>query len=243
MRRLSEQLVTLRAQLAEQSSTLLDQHPRIKELRAQIADLERQVRGEAERLAIAFENDAKSADDRLQSLRRRSTSSRRPRHRPTSRTSSCARSNARRSRSAICSKSWLAKYREATARDNIGASSPEARIISRGIVSNTPSWPKKMPTVLIASLGMFTLAVGFILTGQLMGGPLPASAAVTAPVARTVEPVVPPPVGCAGGCGSAAVAPARCRAACGDARAAEAGGCRPPVPPGRRPPRRRPPIR
>ena len=32
MRRLSEQRVTLRAQLAEQSSTLLDQHPRIKEL-------------------------------------------------------------------------------------------------------------------------------------------------------------------------------------------------------------------
>ena len=53
--------------------------------------------------------------------------------------------------------SYLAKYREATARDNVGASSPEARIISRGIVSNTPSWPKKVPTVLIASLGMFTL--------------------------------------------------------------------------------------
>ena len=40
IRRLSEQRVTLRAQLAEQSSTLLPQHPRIKELRAQIADLD-----------------------------------------------------------------------------------------------------------------------------------------------------------------------------------------------------------
>ena len=68
LRRLSEQQVTLRAQLAEQSSTLLDQHPRIKELRAQIADLERQMRAEAERLARAFENDAKGAADRLQSL-------------------------------------------------------------------------------------------------------------------------------------------------------------------------------
>ncbi len=68
LRRLSEQQVTLRAQLAEQSSTLLDQHPRIKELRAQIADLSRQIRSEAERLAISFENDAKGAADRLQSL-------------------------------------------------------------------------------------------------------------------------------------------------------------------------------
>src|SRR5947207_5294779 len=51
IRRLSEQRATLRAQLAEQSSTLLDNHPRIKELKAQIADLERQVRLEGERLA------------------------------------------------------------------------------------------------------------------------------------------------------------------------------------------------
>ena len=47
IRRLNEQRVTLRAQLAEQSSTLLDNHPRIKELRAQIADLDRQIRDEA----------------------------------------------------------------------------------------------------------------------------------------------------------------------------------------------------
>ena len=38
IRRLSEQRVTLRGQLAEQSSTLLDNHPRIKELKAQLAD-------------------------------------------------------------------------------------------------------------------------------------------------------------------------------------------------------------
>src|SRR5208282_1697964 len=59
IRRLSEQRVTLRAQLAEQSSSLLDGHPRIKELKAQIADLEQQIRAEAESIARSFENDAK----------------------------------------------------------------------------------------------------------------------------------------------------------------------------------------
>ena len=68
MRRLSEQRVTLRAQLAEQSSTLLDQHPRIKELRAQISDLERQMRSEADRLARSLENDAKLASTKVDSL-------------------------------------------------------------------------------------------------------------------------------------------------------------------------------
>ncbi|MET0538223.1 MAG: hypothetical protein ABWZ64_09730 [Xanthobacteraceae bacterium] len=68
MRRLTEQRVTLTAQLAEQSSTLLDQHPRIKELRAQIADLERQMRSEADRLARSVENDAKLASGKVEEL-------------------------------------------------------------------------------------------------------------------------------------------------------------------------------
>ena len=67
IQRLSEQRVTLRAQLAEQSSTLLDNHPRIKELRAQIADLDDQIRNEAETVARSFENDAKLASARMDS--------------------------------------------------------------------------------------------------------------------------------------------------------------------------------
>src|SRR5258708_12893594 len=67
IRRLSEQRVTLRAQLAEQSSSLLDNHPRIKELRAQIADLDHQITAEAAIMARSFENDAKLASARLDS--------------------------------------------------------------------------------------------------------------------------------------------------------------------------------
>ena len=65
IRRLSEQRVTLRAQLAEQSSSLLGNHPRIKELRARIGDLDQQNRKEAEALARSLENDAKLADARV----------------------------------------------------------------------------------------------------------------------------------------------------------------------------------
>jgi tyrosine-protein kinase Etk/Wzc len=68
IRWLSEQRVTLRAQLAEQSSTLLGAHPRIKELKAQIADLDKQIRVEADMLAHSLENDAKLADARRYAL-------------------------------------------------------------------------------------------------------------------------------------------------------------------------------
>ncbi len=68
IRRLSEQRVTLRGQLAEQSSTLLDNHPRIKELKAQLADLDRQIRDEASKISRSLENDARIAEGRVESL-------------------------------------------------------------------------------------------------------------------------------------------------------------------------------
>ena len=170
MRRLSEQRVTLRAQLAEQSSTLLDQHPRIKELKAQIADLDRQIRAEADRLARALENDARIASAKLDSL---GASLDQLKHQAANVNEQdvqlrALEREAKAQRDLL--ESYLAKYREATTRDSIGAGSPDARIISTAIVSNTPSWPKKLPTVLIAALGTFALVVAFTLSGQLLAG-------------------------------------------------------------------------
>src|SRR5450631_242931 len=67
-RRLSEQRVTLRAQLAEQSSTLLDGHPRIKELKAQLADLDHQLREEASKISRSLDNDSRIAGGRVEGL-------------------------------------------------------------------------------------------------------------------------------------------------------------------------------
>jgi uncharacterized protein involved in exopolysaccharide biosynthesis len=187
LRRLSEQRVTLRAQLAEQSSTLLPQHPRIKEMRAQITDLEAQIRSEGERLARSLENDAKLSDARmgtldagLDQLKQQATSS----NEQDVQLRALER-DAKSQRDLL--ESYLAKYREATARDSIEAASPDARVISTATVSSTPSWPKTVPTVLVAALGVLALAVGFALTGELLAG-LPTQAAVLAPVAAAPSP-------------------------------------------------------
>jgi uncharacterized protein involved in exopolysaccharide biosynthesis len=200
MRRLSEQRVTLRAQLAEQSSTLLDQHPRIKELRAQVADLERQMRAEAERFARALDNDAKLASAKLDSL---STSFDQLKRQAASTNEGdvalrALERDAKSQRDLL--ESYLAKYREASARDSISAASPDARIISGATVSNTPAWPKKLPTVLVAALGMLALCVGFVLTGELLSGAAMVPAGVPAAVPATVAPAA------AGAAASSAVA-------------------------------------
>ena len=170
MRRLSEQRVTLRAQLAEQSSTLLDQHPRIKELKAQIADLDRQIRAEADRLARALENDARVASAKVDSLGASLDRLKRQAGNVNEQDVQLRALEREAKAQRELLESYLAKYREATTRDSVGAGSPDARIISTAIVSNTPSWPKKLPTVLIAVLGTFALTVAFTLSGQLLSG-------------------------------------------------------------------------
>ena len=47
IQRLRERQVQLKADIADLSTTLLDNHPRIRALRSQLADLDEQIRGEA----------------------------------------------------------------------------------------------------------------------------------------------------------------------------------------------------
>jgi MinD-like ATPase involved in chromosome partitioning or flagellar assembly len=170
IRRLSEQRVTLRAQLAEQSATLLDFHPRIRELRAQIADLESQIRSEAEKIVRSLESNAKIADARVETLNASlgqlkllaaSSGEQDVELRALEREAKAQRD---------LLESYLAKYREASARDSLEAAPPEARIISRAVVTNTPSYPKKLPVILLVALATLLLAAGWVATGALLGG-------------------------------------------------------------------------
>jgi len=61
IRRLAKQRNAIRAATRRAVSTLLDGHPRIKELRAQIADLDRAMQHEVGRIVHGIENDARIA--------------------------------------------------------------------------------------------------------------------------------------------------------------------------------------
>ena len=185
-RRLSEQRVTLRGQLAEQSSTLLDNHPRIKELKAQLADLDRQIREEAGKISRSLDNDARIAGGRVEGL---SASLEQSKKQATSTNGQdvqlrALEREAKAERDLL--ESYLAKYREATTRENIDAAPADGRIISRALVSNTPAYPKKLPIVLIATLATLMLSAGAVATGELLR--------VTAPRAVAVFTSAPAPV-------------------------------------------------
>jgi polysaccharide biosynthesis transport protein len=183
IRRLSEQRVTLRAQLAEQSSTLLDNHPRIKELKAQIADLDHQITQEAATQARSFENDAKLASARLDS-QMASLDQLKSQAATTNVDDVQLRELERDAKSQRdLLENYLAKYREATARDTANSAPADARVISRATVSNVPAYPKKVPAVLIATLTTLVIAIGFVLTRELLAAPVG-----SAPVRQAPQP-------------------------------------------------------
>ena len=191
VRRLSEQRVTLRAQLAEQSSTLLDGHPRIKELKAQLADIDRQLREEASKISRSLESDARLAVGRVDGL---ATSLDQLKKQASSNNGQdvqlrALEREAKAQRDLL--ESYLAKYREANTRENIEAAPADGRIISRATVSNTPAYPKKLPIVLIATLATLLLTSGAIATGELLRMTAPRRPGVASPeVEREIAPEI-----------------------------------------------------
>jgi succinoglycan biosynthesis transport protein ExoP len=176
LKRLVEQRVLLRAQLAEQSSTLLDRHPRIQELRAQINALDTQIRGELERLVLSIENDARIAASRVEQT---NDAINRVKSQIASATPQdvqlrALEREAKAQRDLL--ESYLARYREATARENIDAAPAEVRVISRATVSNVPAFPKTLPILVVATLATMFLMAAFVLASEIMRQSAPSRA-------------------------------------------------------------------
>ena len=234
IRRLSEQRATLSAQMALEGRTLLPQHPRMKELAAQLADLDAQIKLAAEKTVRGLENDAKIAGSRVDSVNaaleeQKKTSSegneKEIQLRALERDAKAARDQL---------EAYMAKYREATARDDDKAVPPDARIIARALVPPTPSFPKKIPIITIATLSTLVLSIAGVVARELA---LPGSSSSRIPTEpdpadrprfgkrRKAEPSAPParaPAGLLGEGGRAALPVATTAAATQEAVELEA---------------------
>ncbi|TIM19726.1 MAG: chain-length determining protein, partial [Mesorhizobium sp.] len=68
IQRLRERQVELKTNIADLSTSLLDNHPRIRALRSQLADLDRQIRNEAEKIMRGLMTQAQTAQARENQL-------------------------------------------------------------------------------------------------------------------------------------------------------------------------------
>lgn len=192
IRRLLEQRIALRAQLALEERTLLPAHPRIKQLNAQIADLESQLRQEAQRTVRSLENEASLAASRVESVQKAvdTQSAVAAKAKESEVELRALEREARTQREQL--ETYLTRYREAQAREVENASPADARIVSRAVVPGTPNFPKKVPIIAIITLVAFSLAATLVIALELLSGrafvPAAAPLAYLPPVQAVSEP-------------------------------------------------------
>src|SRR4029079_9650814 len=143
-------------------------HPGIKELRAQLADLDRQLREEAGRNSRSLENDARNAGKRVEGLIAGLDKMKKQASLSNGQDVQLRALELEVKAQRDLLESHLEKYREANTRGNIGATQADGRIIARATVSNVPPYPTKPPIVLIATLATLLLASGAIAAGELL---------------------------------------------------------------------------
>lgn len=170
IQRLVEQQVALRAQIAQLSATLLPEHPRMRELSAQITDLDRQILREAQKILNGLESEAKLAEGREAEIQQGLSQLK----------SAAARANdagvdlRALEREAAAQRdlldSYLRRYRDALSRQQGDYLPADARIVSRASVPIEPNFPRKVPMAAAASAAALLLGIAFILIRDLASG-------------------------------------------------------------------------
>lgn len=170
IQRLRERQVQLKAEVADLSTTLLDGHPKIRSLRSQLSDLDRQIRVEAENVMSGLVNEARTAKFREQELgvemNRLKAQSAEAGDQEVELRALEREANAQRE----LLESYLTRYREATARNERNYLPADARVFSRADVPSEPYAPKKIPIIAAAVVGSLLLMVIVTLVGELFSG-------------------------------------------------------------------------
>ncbi len=168
VRRIADQRVTVRSQLASESRTLLPGHPIIKALEAQLSDNATQLRAAVDKAARGLEDDAHVAGVRVANLNALLDE-----QKQAVGVSSADQTqllelerNAKTLKDQLASEA--AKYQAALARDTADSSPADARIISRALAPSQPVFPKNIPITIFAALAGLFFSVGGLAAREIM---------------------------------------------------------------------------
>ncbi|HEX5933368.1 MAG TPA: Wzz/FepE/Etk N-terminal domain-containing protein, partial [Pseudorhizobium sp.] len=170
IQRLRETEANVQAQVAEQSTVLLDNHPRLKGLRAQLAGIRQQISGETQKILASLSSEAEVSRLReqqlLQQLNEVKAASARAGEEEVGLRALEREATAQRQ----LLETYLARFREAASRADPNAAPADARIISSAFEPSEPYFPKVVPIVVIATLASLILSAVAIMVGALFSG-------------------------------------------------------------------------
>ncbi|MGR6431292.1 exopolysaccharide transport family protein [Rhizobium sp. PAMB 3174] len=170
IQRLKEQEAGIQSQISDLSTTMLEGHPRLKALRAQLAGIRQQIKSETGKILASLENDAKVADLRekqlLQQLDILKGQSAKAGEDEVGLKALEREAAAQRQ----LLETYLARYREATSRSGGAATPADARVISGAVTPAEPYFPKVVPIVIVAAIAAFILSSVVIMLAALFSG-------------------------------------------------------------------------
>ncbi|MBA3447479.1 MAG: chain-length determining protein [Pseudaminobacter sp.] len=170
IQRLRERQVQLQSDIADLSTTLLGNHPRIRALNSQLADLDGQIRDEAENVLNSLVTQAETARSRESQLiadlnTLKAESSRAGEEEVELR---ALEREAASQRDLL--ESYLARFREASSRRDGNYLPADARIFSRAITPSEPYSPKIVPIVVAAFVASLLIMAMITLLRELFSG-------------------------------------------------------------------------
>ncbi|TCU23044.1 exopolysaccharide transport family protein [Rhizobium azibense] len=185
MQRLKATESGLQSQISDLSTSLLNNHPKLKSLRAQLADIKAQIRQETQKILASVESEAKVAGLRAAELERQSgtlrANSAQAGEDEVGLNALQREANAQRQ----LLETYLARYREAASRADSNSSPADARIVSRAIEPVDPFFPKVVPIVAVAAVATLIMSAIVIMLVELFSG------RALRPVDGNVEPASP----------------------------------------------------
>jgi uncharacterized protein involved in exopolysaccharide biosynthesis/Mrp family chromosome partitioning ATPase len=185
MQRLKATESGLQSQISDLSTSLLNNHPKLKSLRAQLADIKTQIRQETQKILASVESEAKVAGLRAAELERQSgtlrANSAQAGEDEVGLNALQREANAQRQ----LLETYLARYREAASRADSNSSPADARIVSRAIEPVDPYFPKVVPIVAVAAVATLIMSAIVIMLAELFSG------RALRPVDGSVEPAAP----------------------------------------------------
>ena len=170
IQRLLERQVELRANIADLSTTLLDNHPRIRSLRSQLADLNGQIRNEGQKILKGLATQAQTArareDQLVKEVDQLKEASARAGQQQVQLDALQRDANAQRQQL----ESYMTNYREASSRVDRKYLPVDASLLSKAQVPTEPYFPKVGPITGAAAAASLLLMAIATLLGELFSG-------------------------------------------------------------------------
>ncbi|KQV81991.1 Wzz/FepE/Etk N-terminal domain-containing protein [Rhizobium sp. Root1220] len=187
MQRLKGTESALQSQISDLQTSLLNNHPRLKGLRAQLADIKAQTRQETQKILASIESEAKVASLRQKELEQQldklKANSARAGEDEVGLNALGREANAQRQ----LLETYLSRYREAASRADKNSSPADARIVSKAIQQVDPYFPKVVPIVIVAALATFIMTSIAIMLAELFSGRALRPVVIPQVVSRTEE--------------------------------------------------------